>query len=462
MKNLWILTEERPKPEVIATIVEKFATDRRLTSSSTDSVQILPIIRDGRFTFIYQVNGICCEDVKEIFIKSVSGKSSFVDFLVFHQDELPCFSDKPIYAIEETKTDDKESRNTGVYQRCSKFVFINFYYPHVKKIMLYNLKVEQAYEPTETYIFGTRMLMTFNVEILGKQLDRNIFKPFETLEELIELKNRMQRPPSKKNVPILIRKEVDQITISGRLIKSGQLAHDPNIGALTMISQCIRDLGWEKDLIITKHGLAQENVGKNNKFLRIANQINISLQGLTVPHSELPKAYWKYTTETEKLGTIFIHLVVEALTNANAIFENHAGCEKGYFQTHRGEYLPLEKYQDKDLYKSGDTSKRVSIPDLILFDRDRNEIINIEGKTFQNRRRGIEQLGNYDFIENAYIQKYYNPRRIIRTVVTYGSCKTEITEPEIGFMLNKDGIPVLGKDAPQIFIDAVNNLLNGS
>lgn len=459
MKNLWILTEERPKQEVISTIVEKFAMDRQLVFSSREPIQILPVISNNRFTFTYQVNGIYCEDVNKIYIRSVSGKSSFVDFLVFHQDELPSLSDTPIYAIEETKTDDKESRNTGVYQRCSKFVFIDFFYPQVKKIMLYNLKVEQADEPTETYIFGTRMLMTCNVEILGKQLDPNVFKPFETLDELIELKNRMQRPPSRRNIPILIRKETDQITISGRLIKSGQLAHDPNIGALTMISQCIRNLGWEKDLIITKHGLVQENVGRNNKFIRIANQINIGLQGLTVPNSGLPDVYWKYETETEKLGTIFIHLVIEAFTNGQAIFENHAGCEKGYFQTPAGEYLPLEKYQDKDLYKGGDTSKRVSIPDLILFDRNQNEIINIEGKTYQKRKDGIKQLENYDFIENAYIRKHYNPHQIIRTVVTYGSRNTEITESEIGFMLNKDGIPVLGRDAPQLLIDAVNKML---
>ena len=253
--------------------------------------------------------------------------------------------------------------------------------------------------------------------------------------------------------PIQIQKTNDSITVSGRLIKSGLLAHDPNIGALTMISQCLRSLGWDKDLIITKHGLAQKNVGRRNKFIKIANQLNIRLQGLTVPGSALPQFYWKYETETEKLGTIFIHLVTEAFTNTHTIFENHAGCEKGYFQTPRGEYLALKKYQ------GGNQSQPVSIPDLILFDRDRNEIVNIEGKTFQNRRRGIEQLGNYDFIENAYIQKHYNLRRIIRTVVTYGSRKTEITESEIGFMLNKDGIPVLGKHAPQIFIDAINNLL---
>lgn len=460
MKNLWILTEERPKQEVISTIVGKFATDRQLVFSSRDPIQILPIIRNGQFTFTYQVNGICCEDVNEIFIKSVSGGSSFVDFLMFHQDESPLISDKPIYAIEETKTSDKESRNTGVYQRCSKFVFIDFFYPGIKKIMLYNLKVPEG-KLTDTNIFGTRMLMTLGVEILGKHLDPDLFKPFETLEELITFKNEMQ-PPPRGNVPIQIQKTNDSITVSGRLIKAGLLAHDPNIGALTMISQCIRSLGWDKDLIITKHGLAQKNVGSRNKFIKIANQLNIRLQGLTVPGSALPDFYWKYETKTEKLGTIFIHLVTEAFTNTHAIFENHAGCEKGYFQNPTGGYLPLEKYQDKELYKSGDTSQVVSIPDLILFDRDRNEIIIIEGKTFEKRKEGIEQLENYDFLENAYIRQHYNPNQIIRTVVTYGSQETEITEPEIGFMLNKDGIPVLGGQAPQIFIDAVNNMLASS
>ena len=453
MKNLWILTEERPKQEVISTIVEKFAMDRQLAFSSRNPIQILPIMRNGQFSFTYQVHGIHCKDVNGIFIRSVSGKSSFVDFLVFYQDEIPLPAHEPIYAIEETKTDDKESRNTGVYQRCSKFVFINFFYPHVKKIMLYNLKVAQAEEPTDTYIFGTRMLMTCNVEILGKQLDPIIFKPFETLEELIELKNRMRRPRSRTNVPIRIQKEVNQITVSGRLFKDGSIAHDPNIGALTMISQCIRNLGWDKDLIIAKHELAQENVGRDNKFIQIANQLNIGLQGLTVPCSMLPAAYWKYTTDAEKLGTIFIHLVVEAFTNAHAIFENHAGCEKGYFQTPTGEYLALEKHLN------GDKSQPIFIPDLILLDTDRNEIINIEGKPFHKRRQGIEQLSNYDIIERAYIQRYYNPCQIIRTVVTYGSRRTEITEPEIGFMLNKDGMPVLGEDAPQIFVDAVSNML---
>lgn len=462
MKNLWILTEERPKKEVVATIIKKFAEDRNQTEPFTDQFQILPIIKNGRFTFRYRVVGVSCQEVNEIFLEIISGFSSFVDFLVFYQDERPSDSHQPIYAIEETKTDDSESRNTGVYQRCSKFVFIDFYYPHTKKIMLYNLKVGQKIHPTSTSIFGTKLLMNLGVEILGKELDPNLFKPFETLEEVIEFKNNMRRPP-RGNVPILIEKRTNQIYISGRLIKSGSLSHDPNIGALTLISQSLRNLGWAGDIVITQHGLKQDHIGENNKFIQIANQIRIQLEGLTVPAAELPAAYWRYEMESEKLATIFVHLVVEEFTQACAIYDNHAGGEQGYFQKIEDEeidYMVLEKYEDRDAYKAGNKSKRLHRPDLILFDDQRNEIINIEGKKFGNRKAGIKQLEKYDAIERDYIQENYSWCKIIRTVVIYGSQQTEIAETEIGFLLNKRGELILGQRPPQIFVEAIRELLN--
>ena len=140
-KNLWILTEERPKNEVIETILRKFISDNNFSAFFTD-LKVLPILEDNKFTFTYKVIGFECNKIKEIFIKTISGNSSFVDFLIFYQDKQPTLKDQPLYAIEETKTDDKESRNTGVYQRCSKFVFVDFYYPSVKKIMLYSLQIE--------------------------------------------------------------------------------------------------------------------------------------------------------------------------------------------------------------------------------------------------------------------------------------------------------------------------------
>ncbi len=328
-KNLWFLTEERPKKEVLQTIFQKFAKDYGF-AVFVDTIRIFPILEDNKFTFTYEVTGFRCNKVDNVFIKTVSGNSSFTDFLIFYQKDEPTLKDEPIYAIEETKTDDKESRNTGIYQRCSKFVFIQSYYPNVKKIMLYNLQIDQKLEPSSTYIFGTKLLLTLGVEILGKKLDSKIFTPFKTIDEIIDLKNEMRKAP-KGNVPILLTKSKTKIEVSGRLFKSDGLSHDPNIGALSIICAVLRQLGWTKKIEITQHGLEQNHVGKTNKFIQIANKLDISLQGLTIPKVGTNNEYWKYDTDGEKLGTIFIHLVVENFTQGYSIFENHASCEKGYF-----------------------------------------------------------------------------------------------------------------------------------
>lgn len=457
-KNLWFLTEERPKKEVLKTIFQKFAKDYGF-AVFVDTLRIFPILEDNKFTFTYEVTGFRCNKVDKVYVKTVSGNSSFTDFLIFYQKDEPTLKDEPIYAIEETKTDDKESRNTGVYQRCSKFVFIQSYYPNVKKIMLYNLQIDQKIKPTSTYVFGTKLLLTLGVEILGKKLDSKIFKPFKTIKEVVDLKNQMRKAP-KGNVPILLTKSKTKIEISGRLFKSNGLSHDPNIGALSIICAVLRQLGWTQKIEITQHGLLQKHVGKTNKFIQIANKIGISLKGLTVPKAEMNKDYWKYDTDGEKLGTIFIHLVVENFTQGYSIFENHAGCEKGYFITKKGDHIPLEKYKDREKYKGGDKEQIINIPDLILIDFGRSEVINVEGKKYAFRKNGISELGNYDYIEKNYILKHYPKFKILRTVVLYGSSEEKIIEIEIGFLLNENGQLILGVKAPKLFKDAITNLLD--
>lgn len=458
-KNLWFLTEERPKKEVLKIIFEKFAKDYGF-AVFVDTIRIFPILEKNKFTFTYEVTGFRCNNVDKVYIKTISGNSSFTDFLIFYQKDEPTLKDEPIYAIEETKTDDKESRNTGVYQRCSKFVFIENYYPTVRKIMLYNLQVEQKKKPTSTYIFGTRLLLTLGVEILGKKLDMSIFQPFKTIDEVISYKASMRGAP-KGNIPILLKKYDTKIEISGRLFKSGGLSHDPNIGALSIISAVLRHLGWGGTIEITQHGLLQNHIGRTNKFIQIANKLNISLQGLIIPTVLMNDNYWKYDTDGEKLGTIFIHIIVENFTQGYSIFENHAGCEKGYFITKEGNHIPLAKYKDTAKYKAGDKKGQViNIPDLILIDFGRNEVINIEGKKYSFRKNGIAELNNYDFIEVNYILKYYPKFKIIRTVVLYGSKEEKIIEVEVGFLLNENGQLILGIKAPEIFKEAVKNLLD--
>jgi len=435
-----------------------FAKDNKF-ACFIDTIRILPILEKGKFTFLYEVVGFRCNKIERVFIKSVSGFSSFVDFLIFYQEKQPTQKDIPLYAIEETKTDDKESRNTGVYQRASKFVFIENYYPEIKKVMLYNLKIEQKEEPTATYIFGTKLLLTLGVEIQGKKLDEKIFKPFNSVDEIVAFKKKMRRAP-KGNVPILIKKNGDKITISGRLFKSGGLAHDPNIGALSLISAAIRKLGWTSEIIITKHGLKQKHLQADNKFIKIANHLKLQIQKLVLPANKEQDIYWKYETEGEKLGTIFIHLVVENFTKGFSIFENHAGCEKGYFITSEGKHIPLEKYSDRKAYKAGNKNKIISIPDLILIDFGRSEVINVEGKKYQFRQNGITELKSFGDIEKTYIKKYYPKYKIIRTVVLYGGTEKKVVEIKVGFLLNENGDLVLGIKAPALFREAIKNLLD--
>lgn len=458
-KCLWILTEERPKKEVLEMIFKYFADDHGFAFLG-GHLCIVPILDSNKdFDFTYEVFGFHCAWVDRVFIKTVSGNSSFTDFLVYYQNEMPTPDQEPLYAIEETKTDDKESRNTGVYQRCSKFVYIQNFFPNTKKVMLYALQVAQKEEPTETYIFGTRLLLTLGVDILGKKLDPKIFVPFTSVDEVISFKNKMRRPPI-GNIPILLSKVDNKIQVSGRLYKSGSLSHDPNIGALSIIGAVLRVLGWKGDIEVVQHGLSQAHVrNAKNKFILIANQLGMSLKGLQMPKAQLPDAYWHYDMEGEKLGTIFIHLVVENFTEGFSVFENHAGCEKGYFHTPDGENIPLAKYTDRDAYKAGDKNQIIFIPDLVLIDIAENESITIEGKKYENMLRGIEELNGYDAFEELYLKQYYPKYKIVRTVVLYGGAEQRIMRVEVGFLLNKYGKLVLGVRAPRLFTRAIKNLL---
>lgn len=458
IKNLWILTEERPKRSVIAQIIERFARDHSIVGR-LKPITINPMLdADGNFLFTYEVTGFESNKLGKIYLRTVSGKSSFVDFLIFHQVDEPTDKDIPIYAIEETKTGDDESRNTGIYQRQTKFVYIDIFFPGTKKIMLYNSQNEVRKKPSATNIFGARCLLTLGVDIMGIDYDKSIFKPFKTIDELIFSKNSMKRPPSKDNTPIVLTKEISSIKISGRLEKSGRLGHDPNIGALCSIAATLRLLGWRKNIEITGHRLKQDHVKPKNKFTIIANRLSLTLEKLTLPKSIEHDLYWHYEKNGEKLGTIFLHLVVENFSEGLAIYENHAGCERGYFITQKGDSLAIKKYKDRKAYKAGDKSQIIHIPDLVINDESRDEIINIEGKQSKAMAQGIKELDNFDAFEELYIAEYYPKHKIIRTVVLYGGSETMISKVEVSFLLNKRGELIINCGAPEIFTKSIKNL----
>ena len=140
MDNLWLLTEERPKLSVVLRILDEYNNDFGATVTVNENFNIRPIVKNGKFTFEYLVEGVSVQGIANVFIEIVSGNSSFVDYMLIRQEAKPADHslDNVLMAIEETKTSDAESRNTGIYQRASKFVYIDNYCPQAKKYMLYN------------------------------------------------------------------------------------------------------------------------------------------------------------------------------------------------------------------------------------------------------------------------------------------------------------------------------------
>src|SRR3989344_7179593 len=59
--NLWFLTEERPKKEVLQKIFEKFAKDYGF-AVFVDTIRIFPILENNKFTFKYEVTGFRCNN----------------------------------------------------------------------------------------------------------------------------------------------------------------------------------------------------------------------------------------------------------------------------------------------------------------------------------------------------------------------------------------------------------------
>lgn len=459
MDNIWILTEERPKESVVKTILELMRDDFDISLNVTD-VKIKPIIEDSVFKFTYIVEGISSQSFNKVYLKLVSGNSSFIDYLVCKQENEPIDGNcsNILMAIEETKTSDKESRNTGVSQRATKFIYAKQYCPNAKLYMLYNEELEndENKKPSDTNIFGTNILLTLGVQIVGKS-NLSWFKPFKTIDEVIAFKNKMRNPPN-GNVPIKITKTNNVIYISGRLSKpktAGNIGHDPNIGTLSMISGVLRALGWTKKIIITKHGTAQQYIARNktNKFLYICKLLNLEMEELTITYPDTYREkYWHYEKSSEKVASILLHIMCSNV-GIRYIYENHAGCERGYFKNSNGDLITLPK--------KATNGENLLIPDVILSDTLNRSIYLIEGKKLTTLQVGLKEIEDYDSIEDEYIKLEYPNFNYYRYLSIFGGYCSYFPDRKVMLYLNNDGLIVLNKDLPQSFLSYFKNIKKG-
>lgn len=474
--NIFILTEEKPKISVIKQLIEIYKSDFGASYTLSSKQSVIPIFKNNLFTFTYKVEGISVKGIDSILIKTVSGESSFMDFLFYVQENAPVENSEtetPLFAVEETKTSDDESRNTGVFQRCSKFVYIKPYYT-IPLYMLYNdeLELRESKKPSDTSIFGTNMLLTCGVKIVGKPIAKWFYK-FNTIDELINFKNSMRKPPE-GNTPITIKKDGDTIYISGRLDKpknEGKIAHDPNIGALTMISNTLRLLGWTGRIIITMHGVEQQyidNLNHGNKFLYIADLLGIELENITIRHRfPMADSYWHYEMSSEKMASILFHVSCEYV-GLKEVYQNHAGCERGYFKTASGSLLTVPKYCGEN--SSGNTialenkntpamnKRNLLIPDVIMRDDERKIIYLIEGKKLSTIDAGLQEIQEYDDIEGLYVSKYFPGYTIKRYLTIFGGRHTSLVNDKILLYLSNNGTTIIN-DAEKILKEKIKKAI---
>jgi|TARA_Y100000294_G_scaffold120326_1_gene111780 hypothetical protein len=455
--NIWILFEERPKVEVIEKILNIYL-EKNKSKFVNNGLRIIPEINNNEFKFLYKIENFKIEGINNIFLLLVSGYSSFVDFLLFRSENKPGenFQLKNcLYAIEETKTDSSESRNTAAGQRGTKFLFVEYYgklfNQNLDKVMLYNAPETQNKKEASSVKFIKKCLKTTGVKFYGDYSD--LYSQFNEVDEVITEKNSIKKPP-KGNTPIRIKKENNKIKISGILSKptnKGNIGHDPNQGQLITISNTLRKLGWNKKIEITKHKVSQSYVNrvKGNKFLYAMRILKIDLEKIDTPIINLPKHYWHYEKSGEKVATILLHTICNYL-NLESIYENHAGSERGYFYSkNRDGIVVNKKYRGRN----------INLPDYVFADVDNKQIIVCEGEMFKNYNKGVKQIEGFDIFIRQYIQKYYSNYNIIKSLVLSDGKGTELKDNVI-FQLNSNGRIGIGKKLPQKIVNFLNEYNN--
>ena len=145
--------------------------------------------------------------------------------------------------------------------------------------------------------------------------------------------------------------------------------------------------------MITEHKVKQiyiNNTKGKNKFLYICSLLGMRLDKITMPQKvTLPGLYWHYEKKSEKMADILLHM--QAMYHGMyTVYENHAGCERGYFRTKTGKLIALPKKDQNGV--------NLYLPDVVLYDEATKHILLIEGKKLSNLQQGIAELNGVEFL----------------------------------------------------------------
>ena len=135
----------------------------------------------------------------------------------------------------------------------------------------------------------------------------------------------------------------------------------------------------------------------SGKFLKIADRLDIAIGRWLVPKKPLPDKYYK-KSETEKIGSIFLHLACEMNNDLIPIYENHAGSEQGYFEERCTRCFRNKGTDSFHVVEKVGELK----PDLVLLDKTKKEILILEAEVAKNvitPGKGVNQLAGFKKFE---------------------------------------------------------------
>ena len=199
-KTYTILTEESPSLDEINFIIKNVLYITHFAQF------ISPILNDGCFNGEWEIK---IDGYTTIIIKLFKGESSRVDYLVFDGHVSNATNaGNALCILESTKTTDKSSRNTAVYQRITKFMVYDKLYPTslAKKVMFYNEEWTSK-KLSATGTFGLSLMKSLNIEAyhvknntVESLYDNFSINEFQTISDLIISKNSIKT--NNRNVSI--------------------------------------------------------------------------------------------------------------------------------------------------------------------------------------------------------------------------------------------------------------------
>jgi len=179
--------------------------------------------------------------------------------------------------------------------------------------------------------------------------------------------------------------------------------------------------------------------------------LNLKMEGITMPSNyKLPDSYWHYESKSEKLASILFHISCECL-GLKEVYQNHAGCERGYFKLASGKLLALPK-------RCGMDNRRLSIPDVIMRDDESRTVYLMEGKKLDTIVAGLWEIEDYDDIEALYINRYFPGYAVKRYLTIFGGARTSLPHDKVLLYLNNRGEIVLNEAAEPALSAGIKSL----